>query len=76
MALIASAMGFKRAMVLSPLIHLLKAHLRRPFTEALPAEHNLVSPNQTLFAAAHQATVCATAEFFLLFSSHQLTSTW
>ena len=56
-------------------VHLLEAHLRGPFAEALPAEHDVVPADKPLLAPAHLALVCAATEFLRPFSSHDRTST-
>jgi hypothetical protein len=67
---IPSAKVFDRVIVHSPSAHLLKANLRGPFAEALPAEHDMVSAYETLFAPAHLAFVRTATVDLLPFSSH------
>ena len=50
-------------------VHLLKAHLRGPFPETLPAEHDVVPAYKPLLAPAHLAFVCTATKFFRAFSS-------
>jgi hypothetical protein len=75
MAVIASAIGFNRAMFVAS-VHLLETHFLGPFPETLPAEHDVVSAHEGLFPPAQKALVCAAAEFLHLVSAHYCTSTW
>jgi hypothetical protein len=67
---IPSAIGLLRVIVHSPSAHLFKSDFPGPFTEALPAEHNMVSAHKPLFTPAHFAFVRTATIDLLLFASH------
>jgi hypothetical protein len=67
---IPSANVFSRVILAHSSAHLLETHLLGPFAEALPAEHDVVSAYEPLFAPAHLAFVRTATVDLLAFSSH------